>query len=113
MLKNHTLARAIFDAAWREFRRMLEYKATWYGREVIVVDRWFPSSKLCSVCGDVAGMLPLDVRVWTCGCGATHDRDVNAAKNLLAAGPAVSACGAGVRPQRGSSRSGLSALKQE
>jgi putative transposase len=107
------LARAIADAAWSEFRHMLEYKAGWYGREVIVADRWFPSSKLCSVCGNVAGKLPLDVRMWTCGCGATHDRDVNAAKNLLAAGLAVSACGAGVRPQRGSSRSGLSALKQE
>ncbi|WP_329252490.1 transposase [Actinoallomurus sp. NBC_01490] len=113
LLKNGHLARAIADAAWSEFRSMLEYKATWYGREVIVVDRWFPSSKLCSVRGDVTGTLPLDVRIWTCGCGATHDRDVNAAKNLLAAGPAVSACGAGVRPQRDPSRSGLSALKQE
>jgi putative transposase len=113
MLKNGHLARAIADAAWSEFRRMLEYKAGWYGREVIVVDRWFPSSKLCSACGTVAEAMPLDVRSWTCGCGTTHDRDVNAAKNLLAAGLAVSACGAGVRPQRGSSRSGLSALKQE
>ncbi|GLY79988.1 RNA-guided endonuclease InsQ/TnpB family protein [Actinoallomurus iriomotensis] len=113
MLKNHALARAICDAAWSEFRSMLEYKARWYGREVIVVDRWFPSSKLCSACGSLAEAMPLDVRMWTCGCGTTHDRDVNAAKNLLAAGLAVSACGAGVRPQRGSSRSGLSALKQE
>ncbi|GAA0329889.1 transposase [Actinoallomurus spadix] len=98
MLKNHALARAISDAAWSEFRRMLEYKAAWYGREVIVVDRWFPSSKLCSACGTMAEAMPLDVRAWTCGCGAIHDRDVNAAKNLLAAGLAVSACGAGVRP---------------
>jgi IS605 OrfB family transposase len=115
LLKNGHLARAIADAAWSEFRSMLEYKATWYGREVIVVDRWLPSSKLCSIRGDVTGTLPLDDRIWTCGCGcgATHDRDVNAAKNLLAAGPAVSACGAGVRPQRDPSRSGLSALKQE
>ncbi|WUU94704.1 RNA-guided endonuclease TnpB family protein [Actinoallomurus sp. NBC_01490] len=100
-LKNHTLARAISDAAWSEFRRMLEYKARWYGREVIVADRWFPSCKLCSACGTVAGTMPLNVRMWTCGCGTTHDRDVNAAKNLLAAGPAVSACGAGVRPRVG------------
>jgi putative transposase len=101
MLKNGHLARAIADAAWSEFRRMLEYKAGWYGREVIVVDRWFPSSKLCSACGTVAEAMPLDVRSWTCGCGTTHDRDVNAAKNLLAAGLAVSACGAGVRPRAG------------
>jgi putative transposase len=113
MLKNGHLARAIADAAWSEFRSMLEYKARWYGREVIVVDRWFPSSKLCSACGSLAEAMPLDVRMWTCGCGTTHDRDVNAAKNLLAAGLAVSACGAAVRPQRDSSRSGLSALKQE
>jgi putative transposase len=101
MLKNGHLARAIADAAWSEFRQMLEYKARWYGREVIVVDRWFPSSKLCSACGTVAEAMPLDVRSWTCGCGTTHDRDVNAAKNLLAAGLAVSACGAAVRPRTG------------
>ncbi|GAA4513859.1 hypothetical protein GCM10023191_081570 [Actinoallomurus oryzae] len=101
MLKNHALARAISDAAWSEFRSMLEYKARWYGREVIVVDRWFPSSKLCSACGTVAEAMPLNVRMWTCGCGTTHDRDVNAAKNILAAGLAVSACGAAVRPRVG------------
>ncbi|WP_460358327.1 RNA-guided endonuclease InsQ/TnpB family protein [Actinoallomurus acanthiterrae] len=112
LLKNGNLARAIGDAAWSQFRSMLEYKARWYGREVIAVDRWFPSSKLCSVCGALAGEMPLGVRTWTCGCGTTHDRDVNAAKNLLAAGLAVSACGAGVRPQR-SSPVGRSALKQE
>ncbi|MFE7949917.1 RNA-guided endonuclease InsQ/TnpB family protein, partial [Streptomyces sp. NPDC057426] len=100
-------------AAWAEFRSMLEYKAAWYGREVIVVDRWFPSSKLCSTCGTLAVKMPLNVRTWTCdGCGTTHDRDVNAAKNLLAAGRAVAACGAGVRPQR-SSPGGQSAMKQE
>jgi putative transposase len=65
------------------------------------VDRFFPSSKLCSTCGTLAERMPLNVREWTCeGCGTTHDRDVNAAKNLLAAGLAVTACGAGVRPQR-------------
>ncbi|WP_445520788.1 RNA-guided endonuclease InsQ/TnpB family protein [Streptomyces sp. NEAU-174] len=113
MLSNGKLSRAISDAAWSQFRSMLEYKAAWYGREVIAVDRWFPSSKLCSVCGTLRGRLPLGVRTWTCDCGTTHDRDVNAAKNLLAAGLAVSACGAGVRPQRESSRTGQSVTKQE
>ena len=91
MVKNHSLARAIFDAAWRELRSMLEYKADWYGRTLIVVDRWFPSSKLCSSCGHQAAKMPLNIRTWTCdGCGTVHDRDVNAAKNLLAAGLAES-----------------------
>jgi len=112
MLRNRSLARAISDAAWSEFRSLLEYKAKWYGREVIAVDRWFPSSKLCSVCGGVRDKLPLHVRSWTCGCGTVHDRDVNAARNILAAGLAVSACGAGVRPQR-SSPGGRSVMKQE
>ncbi|MFD5425623.1 RNA-guided endonuclease InsQ/TnpB family protein [Streptomyces sp. NPDC127084] len=113
MVRNRRLARAISDAAWSEFRSMLEYKAAWYGREVIAVDRWFPSSKLCSHCGILAGKMPLNVRTWTCDCGTVHDRDVNAAKNLLAAGLAVSVCGAGVRPQRESSRTGQSATKQK
>ncbi|MFE9952420.1 RNA-guided endonuclease InsQ/TnpB family protein [Streptomyces sp. NPDC005531] len=112
MVKNRSLARAISDAAWAEFRSLLEYKAQWYGREVIAVDRFFPSSKLCSVCGSLQGKMPLHVRSWTCACGATHDRDVNAARNLLAAGRAVSACGAGVRPQR-RTPGGQSAMKQE
>ncbi|MER6009460.1 RNA-guided endonuclease InsQ/TnpB family protein [Streptomyces bluensis] len=113
MLKNGQLARAISDAAWSEFRGLLEYKADWYGREVVAVDRWFPSSKLCSTCGTLQHKMPLNVRTWTCdSCGTTHDRDVNAAKNLLAAGRAVTACGAGVRPQR-SSPGGQSAMKQE
>ncbi|MFF3468461.1 RNA-guided endonuclease InsQ/TnpB family protein [Streptomyces sp. NPDC001984] len=112
LLKNGTLARAISDAAWSEFRSMLEYKARWYGREVIVVDRFFPSSRLCSTCGSVQDKMPLSVRTWTCGCGVTHDRDVNAAQNILAAGLAASACGAGVRPQR-SSPGGQSVMKQE
>ncbi|GHH63133.1 transposase [Streptosporangium violaceochromogenes] len=86
MVKNHSLARAISDASWRELRSMLEYKTAWYGRELLVVDRWFPSSKLCSACGTLQGVMPLGVRDWTCACGAAHDRDVNAAKNILAAG---------------------------
>ncbi|MDO0914945.1 RNA-guided endonuclease TnpB family protein [Streptomyces sp. DT2A-34] len=112
LLKNGKLARAISDAAWSDFRSMLEYKAQWYGREVIAVDRWFPSSKLCSNCGRLQDTMPPHVRTWTCDCGTTHDRDENAAKNLLAAGLAVSACGAGVRPQR-STPGGQSATKQE
>lgn len=112
LLKNGKLARAISDAAWREFRSMLEYKAAWYGREVIAVDRWFPSSRLCSNCGRLQNRMPLHVRTWTCDCGVTHDRDVNAARNTLAAGLAASACGAGVRPQR-STPGGQSATKQE
>ncbi|WP_217711694.1 RNA-guided endonuclease TnpB family protein [Actinomadura sp. NAK00032] len=100
MVKNHGLARAISDAAWWELRNMLEYKARWYGREVIAIDRWFPSSKMCSACGTLRDKMPLNVRTWTCDCGTTHDRDVNAAKNILAVGLTASVCGAGVRPQR-------------
>jgi putative transposase len=107
MLGNHSLARAISGAAWSDLRGMLEYKADWYGRDLIVIDRWYPSSKTCSACGHVAASMPLNVREWDCErCGARHDRDVNAARNILAAGLAVSACGAGVRPQRESSRAG-------
>ncbi|WP_405969402.1 transposase [Streptomyces sp. NBC_00988] len=112
LLKNGTLARAISDASWTQLRSMLEYKCAWYGRELVVIDRWFPSSKLCGACGTVAAKMPLNVRAWTCDCGAVHDRDINAARNIKAAGLAVSACGAGVRPQ-GSSPGGQSALKQE
>ncbi|MEO3779391.1 RNA-guided endonuclease TnpB family protein [Micromonospora sp. B11E3] len=86
MLRNHRLARAISDAAWSELRAMLEYKAAWYGRTLVAVGRWFPSSKLCSDCGRLIESLPLHIRSWECPCGATHDRDVNAARNLLAAG---------------------------
>jgi putative transposase len=113
MLANHTLARAISDAAWRQFRTMLEYKAHWFSRDLIAVDRWYPSSKLCSACGALAEKMPLNLREWTCRCGAVHDRDVNAARNILTAGLAVTACGAGVRPQRESSQTGRSAAKQE
>ncbi|MBO7935076.1 transposase [Streptomyces sp. S9] len=112
MVKNRSLARAISDVSWSGFRSMLEYKAQWYGRTVVAVDRWFPSSRLCSDCGALRATMPLDVRTWTCTCGAVHDRDVNAAKNLLAAGLAVTACGDGVRPQR-STPGGQSSVKQE
>lgn len=101
MVKNHSLARAISAASWAQFRTMLEYKADWYGREIIAIDRFYPSSKACSACGLVQDCMPLSIREWACsGCGEIHDRDVNAAKNILAAGLAVSACGDGVRPSR-------------
>ena len=107
MTRNHRLARAITDAAWADLRRMLEYKCAWYGRDLVVIDRWYPSSKTCSACGHVAASLPLSMRVWDCArCGAQHDRDLNAAQNIRAAGLAVIACGAGVRPQRDFSRAG-------
>ncbi|WP_255205072.1 transposase [Actinomadura sp. BRA 177] len=113
LVANHSLARAISDAAWRDLRTMLEYKADWYGRELVVIDRWFPSSRTCSQCGTITAKLPLGVREWNCdGCGAQHDRDVNAARNVLAAGLAVSACGADVRPKR-RKPGGQPARKQE
>jgi putative transposase len=101
MVKNHSLARVISDASWSEFRRMLEYKADWHGRTVIAIDRFYPSSKTCSACGAITAKMPLSVREWECAsCGTVHDRDVNAAQVLVAAGLAVSACGDGVRPSR-------------
>jgi putative transposase len=87
MVRTHRLAPAIADAAWFDLRSMLEYKAAWYGRTVIAVDRWYPSSKTCSTCGRINTSMPLDVRSWAClGCGTSHDRDINAATNILAAG---------------------------
>lgn len=97
MQKNRCLSKSISDAGWSEFVRQLEYKAQWYGRELIGIDRWYPSSKRCSDCGHTVKSLPLKVREWTCPeCGAIHDRDHNAAKNILAAGLAVSANGESV-----------------
>jgi putative transposase len=84
------LAKSVQDAGWGMFSRMLEEKAARYGRHFGKVDRWFPSSQLCSLCGALTGRKPLHVREWTCTCGTTHDRDVNAAKNILAAGRADS-----------------------
>ncbi|MCY7284923.1 MAG: transposase, partial [Cyanobacteria bacterium CAN_BIN43] len=87
MVKNRKLSLAISDASWGELVRQLEYKCDWYGRTFIKIDRWFPSSKRCGNCGHVVEKLPLNIREWDCPkCNAHHDRDVNAAKNILAAG---------------------------
>ncbi|WP_182875365.1 RNA-guided endonuclease InsQ/TnpB family protein [Microbispora sp. H10670] len=94
------LAKSVHDAGWSSFVGMLEYKAARYGRHFAKIDRWFPSSKLCSECGALTEAMPLNVRSWQCPCGAVHDRDVNAARNILAAGRAdrLNACGGTVRP---------------
>jgi putative transposase len=101
MLQNHKLAKAIADVGWSEFVRQLEYKAQWYGRTIIRIDRFYPSSKTCRDCGFVLAELDLEVREWTCpACGVWHDRDVNAARNIQAEGLSVLACGGSVRPAR-------------
>lgn len=93
------LAKSVHDAGWSTFTAMLEYKAARAGRTFGRVDRFFPSTRMCSDCGRLGDKLPLNVRSWTCPCGATHDRDVNAALNILAAGRADSNDrGAQVRP---------------
>jgi putative transposase len=104
MVRNHHLARAISDCGWGEFRRQLAYKCQRYGRDLVVIDRWCPTSKTCSACGHLLAQLSLSTRHWRCpACGTRHDRDINAAKNILAAGRAVAraspgdACGADVR----------------
>ncbi len=101
LVRNRLLAKAISDVGWGELVRQLEYKAEWYGRTLVKIDRWYPSSKRCHACGKVGESLPLSVRQWTClACGMSHDRDVNAAKNILAVGLTVNACGEAVRPRR-------------
>ena len=104
MARNRSLARAISRTGWGEFRRQLEYKAERRGRTIVIVDRWFPSSKTCSACGFLLAELSLGTRRWACpGCGTRHDRDINAAQNILAAGLAAAtgnggeACGADIR----------------
>jgi putative transposase len=92
------LNRSIHDAGWGEFRRMLEYKTTWYGSQLIVAPRYYPSSKTCSICGFLMNEMPLSIRDWKCQCcQSQHDRDINAAKNLLnlytGSSPGIYACG--------------------
>lgn len=99
MQKNHCLAKSISDAGWGEFVRQIEYKSLWYGRTLIGIDRWFPSSKRCSDCGHTVAKMPLNMREWVCPeCGAIHDRDINAARNILTAGLAGLALGDCVIP---------------
>ncbi len=108
MVKNHRLAKAISDVGWSEFVSQLEYKAAWYGRNLVKIDKWYPSSKRCFDCGHLLDSLDLDVRVWTCPeCGVVHDRDINAAQNIHAVGLTVfEACGEAVRPGRAKARVG-------
>jgi len=98
MLSNNRLSRNISDAGWSEFRSMLEYKTKWYGSTLIIAPRFYPSSKTCSKCGNIVKKLPLETRQWQCtGCQCTHDRDVNAATNLMkfytGSSPGINACG--------------------
>jgi len=95
------LAKSVYDAGWGQFVAMLEYKAARYGRTFARINRFAPTSQVCSACGALDGPKPLHVRSWTCKeCGTVHDRDVNAAKNILAAGRAerLNACGGAIRP---------------
>ena len=99
MLRSKRYSRSIADASWGELVRQLEYKSDWYGRTLIKVDRFFPSTKTCSACGHIVESMNENIRDWECpSCGAQHDRDLNAATNVLTAGLAVAACGAPVRP---------------
>ena len=118
MVRNHCLAKSISDSGWGEFRQFLDYKAQWYGKRLVVIDRFYPSSKTCSECGHLLASLNLGTRHWTCpDCGTLHDRDINAAKNILAVGLMATglssgeACGAGVR--HSGSPPMLSAVNQE
>lgn len=102
MVRNRKLARAISQQGWYQFITFLKYKGDLYDREVIQVDRFYPSSKTCSSCGTIQSSLPLHIREWTCdACGTTHDRDINAAKNLMALGTSASAFGGDIRPACG------------
>lgn len=105
MVKNRHLSRAISDAGWSELIRQIEYKQLWKGGEVVKIDRFFPSSKLCNVCDFIAETMPLSVRKWKCGgCNTEHDRDINAAKNILKEALAYRVRGADVRLSKQSTK---------
>lgn len=109
MVKNHSLARSVSDAGIGMITRLLESKAERYGRTLVKIDRWFPSSKMCSCCGQINSAVVLGVKDWTCpACGVHHDRDDNAATNIKAAGHAVSAHGGTVRPSKAKALQGKS-----
>lgn len=116
MVKNHHLSKAISDVAWSSFITKLKYKAHWYGKELIVIDRFYPSSKTCSCCDHVKETLSLDERTWTCSkCNTIHDRDVNASKNILRRALSIKSSGtddyrhgAEVRPNNEKSLLGIS-----
>ena len=82
MLRNYKLSKSISDVSWSSFVTKLQYKADWYGKEIIKIDKWYPSSQICSSCGANTGKKTLDIRTWTCECGVEHDRDINAGKNI-------------------------------
>ena len=114
LLHNHSLAKSIADVGWGELIRQLQYKAVWYGRTLVAIDRFFPSSKRCSACGYLLDDLDLDVRQWTCPeCGTIHDRDTNAALNIKAEGLSVLACGGAVRPNLNGNQGRHAPMKQE
>ena len=97
MVKDRLFAKLISDAGWGEFIRQLEYKSEWAGRQMVKIDQWYPSSKRCSKCGYLMAKMPLEIRQWACpSCTTTHDRDINAAINIKAAGLAVLALGENV-----------------
>ena len=92
LIKNHNLAKSITDVSWSNFINKLEYKARWYGKEIIKIDQFYPSSQICSSCGHCDSKKTLNIREWTCPvCGAHHDRHINAAKNILKEGLRIKA----------------------
>lgn len=100
MIKNRKLSKAISQVSWGMFKTMLEYKCEWAGKAYVEVDRFYPSSKTCSHCGTKIEKLPLDIREWTCTCGTTHDRDINAAINIREEGLRILASGTGATAYR-------------